>query len=623
MVGLLSRMAREFPQALYHTLRTAHFELKSLLGSRGSSTREIENVTPTGSKRHNEDEGEQSTKRGRHDPDLGSDQSHEKSTPTSASTGPSSITLAKAHLSQITQAFRGKYAVMFTLLEAMAEEFIHKFRSSATESALRHVHLLLIATLNNAFQTLSKADVGQEDVTPLIKALVAVMQSAPPHDRLSKHKEKLLTDLREVSQARPIDAVPTLRHWHQTLSAEVEEMPRSLRLDDVSPLLGHLSAIPGADLFLPSEHLFQRNFVNAANYHRIERILPRVDIVHNARSPDRRIYIRTRTGHIFPFLIQNTALQAIPQPHQRSEERLHHLMRLMNDMLEQRKESRRRGLQYQLVRMVPLAQNVRFVHEEQSSVSLHDVFSNFCSERGTDVLDPILFYLAKRREYEQQPQQPGRDIGKELFEEIRRTQVPATILTDYIRRVIPDYASYWAFRTNFTRQLSFISFATRILYLNHGAPHTVNFHLASGGVVYSELYPNYEDGVVANFDHVVFRLTPNLVRFMSNEGTTGAFAVSLMTSAQVINDPEFRAHDFLAAFFRDELIAQHMKSSTSRQIENSDLVSKVAENVTHVTDRLNNLATVDGQLHLTNSLIHNATTSSNLAVMPPTWHPWL
>ena len=66
-----------------------------------------------------------------------------------------------------------------------------------------------------------------------------------------------------------------------------------------------------------------------------------------------------------------------------------------------------------------------------------------------------------------------------------------------------------------------------------------------------------------------------------------------------------------------------VRANPNKAIENAVLVGKVQDNVSRVTERLSHLANVDGALTVTNSLIHNATTSASLAVMTPVWYPWL
>lgn len=159
----------------------------------------------------------------------------------------------------------------------------------------------------------------------------------------------LAEDFKDPFSVCTLTGIQKLREWHKRLSQDVEMyIPTFQRLDELSSTLGMFSPMQRADFFLPFEHIYQKNFMNATSFQRVERFLPVVNIVHNARSPDRRIRIRTRAGQVLTFLIQHSS---IPDPSHRSEERFHILFRMMNDLLDQSKESRNRNLQFQIPRV--------------------------------------------------------------------------------------------------------------------------------------------------------------------------------------------------------------------------------------------------------------------------------
>ena len=49
-----------------------------------------------------------------------------------------------------------------------------------------------------------------------------------------------------------------------------------------------------------------------------------------------------------------------------------------------------------------------------------------------------------------------------------------------------------------------------------------------------------KQGVIIAPEPIPFRLTPNLVNFVTPVGITGLFSAALIASAQTVNDPEFR-----------------------------------------------------------------------------------
>ena len=125
-----------------------------------------------------------------------------------------------------------------------------------------------------------------------------------------------------------------------------------------------------------------------------------------------------------------------------------------------------------------------------------------------------------------------------------------------------------------------------------------------------------------------FRLTPNLVNFVTPAGITGIFSASMVSAAQALNDPEMGVSSLLGAIMRDELIAWHAIYETpydKTSMENQHFLPKVAQNVNASLKRLAFLAKYDEEhMHMpVDQLIKAATASVHLASMPGTWQPWL
>merc|ERR1711964_864617 len=78
-----------------------------------------------------------------------------------------------------------------------------------------------------------------------------------------------------------------------------------------------------------------------------------------------------------------------------------HFLRMLNMMLDKRKESRKRSLTYYVPRVVPLNVHVRLVQHPSSVLSLEDVFQEYCSSSQTYVDQPTIdSYSARRREFQ-------------------------------------------------------------------------------------------------------------------------------------------------------------------------------------------------------------------------------
>lgn len=58
---------------------------------------------------------------------------------------------------------------------------------------------------------------------------------------------------------------------------------------------------------------------------------------------------------------------------------------------------------------------------------------------------------------------------------------------------------------------------------------------------------------------VPFRLTPNIVEFLTSNGINGPLTASMIASARCLVHPSFKVPTILRAILRDEMIAGHKK----------------------------------------------------------------
>lgn len=440
--------------------------------------------------------------------------------------------------------------------------------------------------------------------------------------RVYPFRERFQRDFGELKDMTLDTCLLKLHEWHREVSNVVDQMPKYHRLEDLSRYLSSF-ATAHAEIDLPGEHLESRPGLASTLATRIERFLPQVQVVHKHSAAYRRIAIRGRNGQVYPYLVQQA-----PSRHARTEERLLHLFRMMNILLDKRKESRRRNINFHVPRMVPLNTHVRLVQDDATCISLEDVFQEHCAARKLDMDDPVMkCYKYRRQDPQRRMANEGQEIRKVIFDKIRTEDVPSDVLSTYMRGCFPDHMELWMFQRQFTGQLALSAFATHILMLNKGAPHTIKFILSTGQIVPWELAPSFNiQGAMVAPDPVPFRLTPNLVNFLTPVGITGIFSSTILAAAQTLNEPEFTVHDYFGAVLRDELIswhANHISPFSKSALDNENLVIKVERNIAAVQKRLRSLATFDGSNSSVDVLIKHATASNNLCLMSPTWHPWL
>ena len=66
--------------------------------------------------------------------------------------------------------------------------------------------------------------------------------------------------------------------------------------------------------------------------------------------------------------------------------------------LQNRVESRKRGLQFNLPLVIPVGQHCRLVESNTSIISLQDIYERYCQEVGMSKDDPVMAYTEKLKD---------------------------------------------------------------------------------------------------------------------------------------------------------------------------------------------------------------------------------
>lgn len=107
---------------------------------------------------------------------------------------------------------------------------------------------------------------------------------------------------------------------------------------------------------------------------------------------------------------------------------------------------------------------------------------------------------------------------------------------------------------------------------------------------------------------VPFRLTPNIIEYLSAIGISGPLTASMIAAARCLVYPNFKVQSILKPILRDEMILSRMKkpillladggnlgNNFEKLITDSDqIINMVNKAVTSISNRLNSLAHFDG-----------------------------
>jgi transformation/transcription domain-associated protein len=100
---------------------------------------------------------------------------------------------------------------------------------------------------------------------------------------------------------------------------------------------------------------------------------------------------------------------------------------------------------------------------------------------------------------------------------------------------------------------------------------------------------------------VPFRLTPNIVEYLSSIGISGPLTASMIATARCFVYPNFKVQAILKPILRDEMVLSRMKkpeeavgNNMEKLTDSEQIINMVNKAVTSISNRLNSLAHFDG-----------------------------
>lgn len=276
---------------------------------------------------------------------------------------------------------------------------------------------------------------------------------------------------------------------------------------------------------------------------------------------------------------------------------------------------------------------MRLVEDNPASISLLDIYKQGCAKLGIEHDAPIARYYDRLATVQARGAQASHQVLRDILKEVQTTMVSRTMLRDWAIKTFPDATDYWTFRKMFTLQLSLACFAEYVLHLTRLNPDMMYVHQDSGliNIAYFKFDVDDTSGELDANRPVPFRLTPNILEFLTNTGVSGPLTASAIATARCLVQPSFKVHTILRAILRDEVIADHNKkqedaenaSQAPTDMKGELLITMVTRAVTAIVTRLNSLASFDGTDSKVSTLVTAANSHDNLCRMDPSWHPWL
>ncbi|KAG7584206.1 Protein kinase-like domain superfamily [Arabidopsis suecica] len=546
----------------------------------------------------------------------------------------------------IMEALRGKHNNLASELEVLLTEIGSRFVTLPEERLLAVVNALLHRCYK--YPTATTAEVPQ----PLKKELSGVCRACFSADAVTKHVEfvkEYKQDFERHLDPESTTTFPTtlaelttrLKKWKNILQSNVEDrFPAVLRLEDESRVLRDFNVV---DVEIPGQY-FADQEVAPDHTVKLDRVGADVPIVRRHGSSFRRLTLIGSDGSQKHFIVQTSLT-----PNARSDERILQLFRVMNQMFDKHKESRRRHIGIHTPIIIPVWSQVRMVEDDIMYNTFLEVYENHCARNDREADLPITHFKEQLNQAisGQISAEAIGDLRLQAFIDITKTLVNDSIFSQYMYKTLMSGSHMWAFKKQFAVQLAVSSFMSFMLQIGGRSPNKVLFAKNTGKMFQTDFHPAYDaNGMIEFNEPVPFRLTRNMQAFFSQFGVEGLLMSSMCSAAQAVISSKQNEHlrYQLAMFFRDELLSWFGRRPLGVPIppvggiatlNSAELKHKVNANVEDVIGRIRGIApqyfseedenTVEPPQSVqrgVNELVEAALSPRNLCMMDPTWHPW-
>ncbi|GMY12228.1 transformation/transcription domain-associated protein-like isoform X1 [Fagus crenata] len=546
----------------------------------------------------------------------------------------------------IMETLRSKHTNLASELEALLTEIGSRFVTLPEERLLAVVNALLHRCYK--YPTATTAEVPQslkKELSGVCKACFSADAVIKHVDFVREYKQDFERDLDPESTATfPAtlsELTERLKHWKNVLQSNVEDrFPAILKLEEESRVLRDFHVV---DVEVPGQY-FSDQEIAPDHTVKLDRIGADIPIVRRHGSSFRRLTLIGSDGSQRHFIVQTSLT-----PNARSDERILQLFRVMNQMFDKHKESRRRHICIHTPIIIPVWSQVRMVEDDLMYSTFLEVYENHCARNDREADLPITFFKEQLNQAISGQISPEAvvDLRLQAYGEITRNLVTDSIFSQYMYKTLLSGNHMWAFKKQFAIQLALSSFMSFMLQIGGRSPNKILFAKNTGKIFQTDFHPAYDaNGMIEFNEPVPFRLTRNMQAFFSHFGVEGLIVSAMCAAAQAVVSPKQSQHLWhqLAMFFRDELLSWSWRrplgmplapiagGSSMNPIE---FKQKVTINVEHVISRINGIApqyiseeeenTMDPPQSVqrgVTDLVEAALTPRNLCMMDPTWHPW-
>ncbi|KAL6601053.1 hypothetical protein U3516DRAFT_602921 [Neocallimastix sp. 'constans'] len=573
---IIQKIAKTYPQALYFLLRTTKEDYKLI-------KKQAAMASNNGREFHKNADDSQSKA------------SNSVSVSLSVQSQPQSSNTSKKQPWEYVEGIMGTVKTSFPLLtlsiEKMIDQIIQKLKPSPDEDIYR----LIVALLTDGVQQLVGRISNYGDTRSLPHSTEVNLKRF--HESMSNGHEKYKEAFEEdfiKSKPSITELVEKFRDWRDKLEYQLDLRNSKQHLEYFSHDLVEFEHKKFEDIEIPGQYLLHKD--NTNEFIRIDKFESLVDVVRGHGVCYRRLSLRGHDGSSHSFVVQHPAARQC-----RREERIVQLFRIMNSIIERKRDCRKYNIAFHLPLMIPLAPQVRLVQDDLSYVSLQEIYENHCEKSGFHKDDPTILYVNSIRNIIDRDKKnsikPTKNdvinLKMAIIQQIEETMVPNTVLTKYVLSKMKQYIDLFILRKQFTHQMAAVSFMSYVMSIAHRYPHKINISFETGNIWATELLPSLSPNtfLFGSNEPVPFRFTPNIQTFITPIGVEGVFTNIIMSISRSLIEPEFELENYLGIFIKDEIISiQNIAQNRIKTLQDNNLRKYVAQNIRLIQHRTESLS---------------------------------
>ena len=358
----------------------------------------------------------------------------------------------------------------------------------------------------------------------------------------------------------------------------------------------------------------------------IERFLHNYDKVLSSSNVS--LAILGQDGNVYTYTIE---MYVSPTECNRVE-RVKDLLGRLNPYIDKTKETSKRYLTYQMPYWAKISPCVSLLQiSNNCTTNLDAIFNKFTRANSLPADSYFNQYYESVMRDSDKVASDGPRYFQTLFSEIQQNFCPKHILNEWAKKRFNNPTDFWTFRRQFTNYLSVNNITQYALCLTSISPENLEITCNTGCFfVPRQTFDlnTKQNPPVLHYSHAVpFRLTPNIAHFINDYNISGPLLSNMIAIIRCYAQAKFGITNLLFVFIRDELMDYYIQHRSIDSLSNErtalELFSQVTRSASILVNRISSLANFSDAKSPIESLVLESQDVARLALVCPTWNPWL